>query len=483
MITKNKKIVLTIIVIISLLSFPFVFPIHSKNLTTDSGFDADWDSGSSGYTSSHDNDYDRDDSWDDYYNDFSDNYSYKNDGKTKNVEWYVPTWAKIIMRIIELIVLGAIVLLCVGIFKKSKKQDNYYNNANSLFKDNKVSSILGKYDISKVKVLNALYDELVKYHSDYSNGKLDYNIPTGIKKYFDNISKDDAFLGKKTVFTNYKYRDGFLYSVSDSKDNSLDISAQIFLECKYKSIDNEDIEFLSAGTKFIKFNIEAKFKNNKYELIKVENVLSSSKFDGFLEANLDPRKENETKSSSEDKDTKERDYSKILMKAGLTKEQVIKESYDIYVKVQEAWMNDTLFDVKDIISNSMYNQYNAQLSTLRIKKQQNIMDDFVYIDGYIYDAYTSKNDIVIKVMLCVQCKDYLISKVNNEVIRGNSKKINTYRYCLTFSLGINPLGKCPSCGNSIDKNGTATTCSYCGSVITKYSNNMVLTDKKMISQD
>ena len=41
--------------------------------------------------------------------------------------------------------------------------------------------------------------------------------------------------------------------------------------------------------------------------------------------------------------------------------------------------------------------------------------------------------------------------------------------------------KCPKCGANMDVNKSGR-CDYCGSNITRFSKNMVLTDKKMISQ-
>ena len=77
----------------------------------------------------------------------------------------------------------------------------------------------------------------------------------------------------------------------------------------------------------------------------------------------------------------------------------------------------------------------------------------------------------------------MIDFISNEVIRGNSDRINDYYYCLTFEMSSEDnIDKCPSCHAKITKKGKSVKCEYCGSVINRKSTNLVLVDKKMIRQ-
>lgn len=124
----------------------------------------------------------------------------------------------------------------------------------------------------------------------------------------------------------------------------------------------------------------------------------------------------------------------LIKDKNIDEAKLIKYAYDIYYKVQIAWMNDTLNDVKDIISDELYNQYDAQLSTLRIKKQQNIMRDIKFIDGYIYNIDDYGDYYTVAIVLVVHCRDYIINKETKEVLRGSSSRINKYNYSLSFSM-------------------------------------------------
>lgn len=173
--------------------------------------------------------------------------------------------------------------------------------------------------------------------------------------------------------------------------------------------------------------------------------------------------------------------SKLLIENNIVKEKLFKDAYEIYKRVQIAWMNDTLKDVEDCLSDEMINSYDAQLSTLRRKNEQNVMSDFEYVDAEVFNVKKVNNNLEISLGLKVKCRDYLINKESGKVLRGNKNKINNYYYELVYLINKEELKQCPNCGKELERSG-GTTCPYCNSKLVLNNGKMMLIKKRMLSQ-
>ena len=181
------------------------------------------------------------------------------------------------------------------------------------------------------------------------------------------------------------------------------------------------------------------------------------------------------------KKNKEKQRIAMIEEYNLVEPEIVKEAFTIYKRVQIAWMDDTIDDVSDVLSDEMLNMYRAQLTTLRVKKQQNIMKDIKLINGYIMNIQKSKDSLTIKVILEVDCKDYIIKKDTKKVLRGSSKKTCHYNYSLKFSMPLRSIEFCPSCGAELKKGG-GITCHSCKSKVVVNNGKMILIDKRMNKQ-
>ncbi len=175
----------------------------------------------------------------------------------------------------------------------------------------------------------------------------------------------------------------------------------------------------------------------------------------------------------------EEEINRLLIKYNLNKDEIIKGAYDIYEKVQIAWMNDTLDDVSNLLSDDILNMYKTQLDILRIKNEQNIMSDINYKTGNIIKIKENDKSLEIDVILIVSCKDYIINKETKEVLKGDKEKLNGYKYSLSFLINQEKIDKCPECGAEINNGGN---CEYCGTKITRKNKGMIMTKKRMISK-
>ena len=173
-----------------------------------------------------------------------------------------------------------------------------------------------------------------------------------------------------------------------------------------------------------------------------------------------------------------------LTKFNINKDLLHKEIYDIYVRVQEAWSTFTLENVKDVLSDEIYNMYESQLATLKTKNEKNVMSDFKYINCTITSIREDedKNTKIIVAALEVNCKDYLVNSKNNKLLRGN-KNIHDYLYELRFKMSDKTnVENCPNCNAKLEDLGSSVTCKYCGTKINRDSTNLVLIKKQMLRQ-
>lgn len=167
------------------------------------------------------------------------------------------------------------------------------------------------------------------------------------------------------------------------------------------------------------------------------------------------------------------------------KQEFLNNGYSIYKDIQNAWMNFKLEDVKDKITDELYNMYESQLTTLEVKDEQNIMKDFKLVKSYLKDAVVQNNTITITTGYVIQMYDYIIEKSTGKVVRGSSSNKLKIVYEMKFRKTLNENAKieeCPNCGAKVDINNSGI-CEYCGSKLVSENTKWVLTEKKTIKQE
>lgn len=158
-------------------------------------------------------------------------------------------------------------------------------------------------------------------------------------------------------------------------------------------------------------------------------------------------------------------------------------TYDIYKKVQVAWMNFDIDILRNLVTDEMYNMYVSQLETLKVKKQQNIMSDFELCDFEVIGMETDKTNISITVAMLISCHDYIIDQYTTKTLRGKKDKKVVYHYNMTFvkSINNNSVNYCPNCGAPVSDKASKK-CSYCDSIIVSDNHDLVLSKKQVIEQ-
>ncbi len=161
-------------------------------------------------------------------------------------------------------------------------------------------------------------------------------------------------------------------------------------------------------------------------------------------------------------------------------EKFIEERYRDFVEVQIAWMDFDYEKLRELLTDELYNQYEMQLDTLKLKNEKNVMSDFSYESAYISNVSRDKDNLIIRVRLSVSFFDYITK--DEKITRGTDKEKIHMTYELTYITALkNDISKCPSCGAPISNNASVK-CEYCNSIISRVSEKWVMKNKKAISQ-
>ncbi len=168
---------------------------------------------------------------------------------------------------------------------------------------------------------------------------------------------------------------------------------------------------------------------------------------------------------------------------GFEEGEFLKNGYQIFLDVQDAWTNFDLEKVRNSITDEMFNQYESQLSSMEIKGEQNIMKDFVLKGSAITNCSKQNDNIEVTTKYIVEFYDYIVDKESGNVKRGSkTSKVRMY-YDLTFIMSASQtkITHCPNCGAEVNIS-TSGTCEYCGSKIVGENASWVMSKKLCTKQ-
>ncbi len=156
----------------------------------------------------------------------------------------------------------------------------------------------------------------------------------------------------------------------------------------------------------------------------------------------------------------------------------VKDAYQSYVNIQKAWMNRDLTPIKHLLTDEMYNMYQMQVETLVEDNQINVMTDFEFVCGKVSSVKNINNLQTIKIILCVNCRDYIKDANTRKLISGSKTATITYIYELTFVRDVKAkkATNCPACGAKV-KNQMSANCPYCNNSLLLTSSDMTLANK------
>lgn len=155
-------------------------------------------------------------------------------------------------------------------------------------------------------------------------------------------------------------------------------------------------------------------------------------------------------------------------------EKLEKELYKDFVDIQFAWRDFDYNKLEKLCTNELYESYKSDLTILKSKQQQNIMNGFNKQYLNIKNVVEKNNKIIVRVELSVSFYDYVINTNDNKVVRGEKSNKVTNTYKLKYIKSINEKEKCPNCGADVNSN----ICEFCNTHINNIYKSFVLSEKK-----
>jgi predicted lipid-binding transport protein (Tim44 family) len=156
----------------------------------------------------------------------------------------------------------------------------------------------------------------------------------------------------------------------------------------------------------------------------------------------------------------------------------LKDGYQMFLDVEDAWMNFNLDKVHNIITDEMFNMYESQLSSMEIKGEQNIMSGFVLKGSAITNCVDQNDNVEVTAKYIIEFYDYIIEKESGKVLRGSkTNKLRMY-YDFTFIMKNTDekIDHCPNCGAPVEVNASGM-CPYCNSKIVGENTSWVMSKK------
>ena len=174
--------------------------------------------------------------------------------------------------------------------------------------------------------------------------------------------------------------------------------------------------------------------------------------------------------------------SGLLKMFDINYDEFLKEAYENYVKIQNAWMDFDYDSLKELLTDELYNTYYSQLEALKVKKEKNIMSNFKLKDIKIKRLFDENNIVGVVVYLRVKMKDYVVDK-NNKVVRGSKFFKLDVEYLITYvkPKDIKEEMVCPNCGAPLEDT-TRGECTYCRTLIVRPSKKYVMSKKTCTNQ-
>ena len=169
------------------------------------------------------------------------------------------------------------------------------------------------------------------------------------------------------------------------------------------------------------------------------------------------------------------EVSKLIPK--FNKEEFLQNRYLDYLEIQRSWTDFDYDTIRSMVTDELYNQYEMQLDTLKVKNEKNVMSDFIYKDAMITNINSENNKITVTIELICSFYDYI--EKNGTVTRGTKSRKITQHYEMKFvaNLSNQKKDKCPNCGAKLEKSASQK-CEYCGSMVSNVSDKWVLSKKE-----
>lgn len=166
----------------------------------------------------------------------------------------------------------------------------------------------------------------------------------------------------------------------------------------------------------------------------------------------------------------------------LDKKKFVSMICEMYIKLQEAWVNFDYETIRSLTTDDLYNSYKSMLESLKRKKQRNIIDD-ITIYGCTFKNFKEENGkYSLDVVLELAMRDYIVNNNSIIIARGMDVRLDVTTILTIVSTPKNETTKCPVCGAPIKENNQSDVCEFCHNTIVKENYGWLIAKKVVTKQ-
>lgn len=157
----------------------------------------------------------------------------------------------------------------------------------------------------------------------------------------------------------------------------------------------------------------------------------------------------------------------------------IPKIFEKYINIRKSINDYNFLNIKPLVSKTLYNNLTVHAKKLKEKDEQEIYNNFEYINGGIIDITKKDNKEIIKLLMNISYKNYIINIKTKEVTYGSKDIKEKAQIVITLEKTLNDkLKQCPNCKEKNDPN--TFKCNKCGLVF-DIQDNYLITGIKLIN--
>lgn len=163
---------------------------------------------------------------------------------------------------------------------------------------------------------------------------------------------------------------------------------------------------------------------------------------------------------------------------------------NLYVRMQNAWTNKDISELRPYFTDALYNQYAHQAEMFKTSGRTNYVERIAVLGTNLRGYYQQEGYDHIIVEMRTRIVDYTLDDATGNLISGSrtKEKFMTYEWNITRKTGVATKDdgnihtvNCPNCGAPLSIN-TTSVCPYCDSVVTVSNEDWAIVEIKGISQ-
>lgn len=179
---------------------------------------------------------------------------------------------------------------------------------------------------------------------------------------------------------------------------------------------------------------------------------------------------------------KSKDLDKVLAKlAYFDKDKFLQNARKSFINIQKAWASKNIADIRNLISDGVYQRFVTQVEMMGLLKQKNKLDKIELYNAWIDRVTPSKIYDIIHIGFGAHIKDQFVSELSRSLYSGGEGSFTEYwTFIRKKDIQTKDLfnaDSCPNCGAPLEKKATdIAKCDYCNTILNSGEYDWVLSE-------